>query len=66
MNTIPKKELRRQLYDRDGKTCDYCKISEGDFLTIWGAFYGGKTDIAIWLPDSEVFIDTKYLNLDWF
>ena len=43
MNTIPKKELRQQLYDRDGKTCDYCKINEGDFLTIWGPFYGGKT-----------------------
>jgi len=43
MNIVDKRKLRRQLYDRDGKTCDYCKISEADFLRIWGPFYGGKT-----------------------
>ena len=35
-------ELRKRLYDRDGKTCYYCGIKESDFVTIWGNFYGGK------------------------
>ena len=38
-----KKELRHQLYDRDGRVCDYYGIEEADFTDVWGAFYGGKT-----------------------
>lgn len=37
-----KTKLRNQLFDRDGKTCHYCGISESDFPSIWGQFYGGK------------------------
>jgi 5-methylcytosine-specific restriction endonuclease McrA len=37
-----KKELRKQLYKRDGTKCHYCGIEEKDFRTIWGkTFYGG-------------------------
>ena len=38
-----KKNLRDKLYKRDGKRCHYCRIKEGDFILIWGPFYGGKT-----------------------
>lgn len=24
------------------KECHYCKIPEGDFIKIWGSFYGGR------------------------
>ena len=37
-----KKELRNQLYERDGIKCHYCGIEEKDFIPIWGEFYGGK------------------------
>lgn len=37
-----KKELRNQLYERDGNTCHYCGIDENDFVPIWGTFYGSK------------------------
>jgi 5-methylcytosine-specific restriction endonuclease McrA len=37
-----KKELRHQLYERDGMNCHYCGIQEKDFVPIWGEFYGGK------------------------
>jgi len=37
-----KEELRDKLYKRDEKKCHYCKIEEGDFIQIWGKFYGGK------------------------
>jgi 5-methylcytosine-specific restriction endonuclease McrA len=37
-----KKELRNQLYERDGTKCHYCGIEEKDFPTVWGkTFYGG-------------------------
>jgi len=34
------KELRNRLYERDGERCHYCRIEEGDFIEIWGKFYG--------------------------
>jgi len=37
-----KRELRKQLYERDGTVCHYCGIQEKDFIAIWGPFYGGK------------------------
>ncbi len=38
-----KKELRDQLYDRDGHECHYCGIEEEDFRKIWGPiFYGAE------------------------
>ena len=37
-----KKELRNQLYERDGTKCHYCGIEEKYFPTLWGdTFYGG-------------------------
>jgi 5-methylcytosine-specific restriction endonuclease McrA len=36
-----KKEIRKQLYERDGKRCHYCGIDKKDFPKIWGTFYGG-------------------------
>jgi len=37
-----KRQLRNQLYERDGRTCHYCGIAEGEFTIIWGQrFYGG-------------------------
>jgi len=38
-----KETLRDKLYKRDGRRCHYCRIKEGDFIPIWGSFYGGKT-----------------------
>lgn len=35
-----KKEILDKLYERDGHTCHYCGIQEGDFLGLWGEFYG--------------------------
>jgi len=46
MAKISKKreETRRdKLYKRDGRRCHYCRIKEGNFIRIWGLFYGGKT-----------------------
>jgi hypothetical protein len=38
-----KKDLRNQLYKRDGEHCHYCGIDEKDFRRIWGdKFYGGN------------------------
>ena len=34
------KELLNKLYERDGHMCHYCRIQEGDFLRLWGEFYG--------------------------
>lgn len=37
-----KKQLRKQLYERDGIKCHYCGIAEDEFCKIWGeTFYGG-------------------------
>ena len=38
-----KEKLYIKLYKRDGRKCHYCGIREGDFIRIWGKFYGGKT-----------------------
>lgn len=38
-----KETLRGKLYKRDGRRCHYCGIKEGDFIRIWGKFYGGRT-----------------------
>ena len=35
-----KRELLDKLYKRDGHMCHYCNIQEGDFLELWGGFYG--------------------------
>ena len=35
-----KKEILNKLYERDGHMCHYCGIQEGDFLGLWGEFYG--------------------------
>lgn len=35
-----KKEILDKLYERDGHMCHYCGIQEGDFLGLWGKFYG--------------------------
>jgi len=37
-----KKELLHRLYEGDGdkRVCHYCGIQEGDFLSLWGKFYG--------------------------
>jgi len=37
-----KEKLRNKLYKRDGRQCHYCGIEEGDFILIWGKFYGGE------------------------
>lgn len=38
--TKTKEELRDKLYERDGHVCHYCGIPEGEFLDLWGRFYG--------------------------
>jgi len=35
-----KKDTLKTLYERDGDVCHYCGIEEGDFLELWGKFYG--------------------------
>jgi len=35
-----KKDTLKSLYERDGDVCHYCGIEEGDFLELWGEFYG--------------------------
>jgi len=37
--TKAEKELLDKLYDDEHK-CHYCRIPEGDFLDLWGEFYG--------------------------
>lgn len=39
MKLLNKKELRLELYKRDGSNCHYCGIKEGDFIRMWGVFY---------------------------
>ena len=42
LSTKEKKELRNQLYERDGTKCHYCSIEEKNFTKVWGeTFYGG-------------------------
>jgi 5-methylcytosine-specific restriction endonuclease McrA len=42
LSTKDKKNLRTQLYKRDGTRCHYCGIEEKEFTKIWGdKFYGG-------------------------
>jgi 5-methylcytosine-specific restriction endonuclease McrA len=42
LSSKEKKELRSQLYERDGRKCHYCGIEEKDFPMLWGdTFYGG-------------------------
>jgi 5-methylcytosine-specific restriction endonuclease McrA len=42
LSSTEKRQLRNELYMRDGKQCHYCGIPEGDFYQIWGGpFYGG-------------------------
>ena len=42
LSSTEKKQLRDQLYERDGKQCHYCGILEDEFYQIWsGPFYGG-------------------------
>jgi 5-methylcytosine-specific restriction endonuclease McrA len=37
-----KRQLRSELYKRDGRLCHYCGIQEDEFCQIWGgSFYGG-------------------------
>jgi len=42
LSTNDKKELRKELCERDGRKCHYCEIKEEDFLRIWKGFYGEK------------------------
>jgi 5-methylcytosine-specific restriction endonuclease McrA len=42
LSSKDKKNLRTELYERDGRNCHYCGIEEDDFCKIWGEyFYGG-------------------------
>ncbi len=42
LGSAEKRQLRNQLYERDGKYCHYCGIPEDEFQQIWaGPFYGG-------------------------
>ena len=42
LSSKEKKELRNQLYQRDGTKCHYCGIEEKEFRNLWGdTFYGG-------------------------
>jgi hypothetical protein len=38
--TKAQKELLERLYDKDKHRCHYCGIQEGEFLDVWGTFYG--------------------------
>ena len=42
MKSINKTELRKKLYERDGKKCHYCEIDENKFTQIWGIFYSTR------------------------
>ena len=37
-----KEKLRKELYERDGRTCYYCKIPEGAVFKAWKEIYGGN------------------------
>ena len=37
-----KENLRDKLYKRDGRRYHYCRIKEGDFISIWGKFYKNR------------------------
>ena len=39
MTPKEKEKLRKQLYERDGRTCHYCKIPEDAILTAWKRIY---------------------------
>lgn len=42
LSSTQKRQLRNELYKRDGKQCHYCGILEDEFYQIWsGPFYGG-------------------------
>jgi len=42
LSSTEKRQLRSELYKRDGKQCHYCGIPEDEFYQIWsGPFYGG-------------------------
>ena len=40
MTPKEKEKLRKELYERDGRTCYYCKIPEKAVLTAWKQIYG--------------------------
>ncbi len=40
MTPKEKEKLRKELYERDGRTCYYCKIAEKMVLTAWKQIYG--------------------------
>ena len=40
MTPKEKEKLRKELYERDGRTCYYCKIPEDAVLTAWKRIYG--------------------------
>ncbi len=41
LSSAGKRQLRNELYRRDGKQCHYCGILEDEFYQIWsGPFYG--------------------------
>ena len=45
LSSKQKKEIRNQLYERDGKHCHYCHycgIKEENFTEVWGEIYGGN------------------------
>ena len=42
LSDTKRRQLRNELYKRDGKRCHYCGIREDEFYQIWaGPFYGG-------------------------
>jgi len=42
LGNTEKRQLRSELYKRDGRRCHYCGIPEDEFYQIWGgSFYGG-------------------------
>jgi len=42
LSATEKRQLRNELYKRDGKQCHYCGIPENEFYQLWGGpFYGG-------------------------
>jgi len=42
LSRTEKRQLRNELYERDGRRCHYCGIPEDEFYQIWGGpFYGG-------------------------
>ncbi len=42
LSSTEKRQVRNELYERDGKHCHYCSIPEDEFYQRWGGpFYGG-------------------------